>query len=272
MRSIPSRRVQNSWLVGLAVALGACQTPSDPPLETPADSLAQRLVDASGGHAAWAALPALRFDWVVQTDSAELVRVRHLWDRAGDRARVEWSAGQDSTLVAVMAPGVFDPGSPAGSAALTVSDGPPEVLSGDAALDALRDAHARWVNDTYWMIAPVKTFDPGVDRALAPDSGAATLALSFGRVGLTPGDRYWLRLGDDGAMEGWTYVLEGDSAATRWTWTDPRTVSGPRGDVTVWATKRKDGEPVEIVTRPLRVPAFDDATFADLAPRLAGSE
>lgn len=268
---LASRYVQNYRLVPvlavfLCLAIG-CELPSAPPMETAADSLAMRLIDASGGMDAWNALPALRFDWVVQTDSAELRRVHHLWDRAGDQARVEWSVGQDSVMVAVISPDTFSPESPAGSAGLTVG-GVTETLSGSAALDALRDAYARWVNDTYWMIAPLKVFDPGVTRALEPDSGAATLALSFGQVGLTPGDRYWLRLGAADQMTGWTYLLEGDTTATRWTWSDPQRVPSPGGAVTVWATKRKDGDVVEIVTKPMEVPALDEALFTDLAPRL----
>lgn len=267
----PSPSVYNSGfrLLALALLLPAvgCQTSTRPALETPADSLAARLVEASGGFDAWAALPALRWDWVVQTDSAELRRVAHLWDRAGDHARVEWSGGGDTTLVAVISPGTFDPAAPAGMVARSVGSGTPEPLTGDDALDGLRDAHARWVNDAYWMLAPLKTFDPGVTRALAPDSGASVLALSFGQVGLTPGDRYWLRLGADGGMAGWTYLLEGDTTATRWTWAEPVTVAGPKGDVRLWASKRKDGDPVEIRTEPLAVPPLD-GLFSDLAPRL----
>lgn len=267
-----SSRVHNSILLGLALGIAGagtgCESPSRPTVETAGDSLAVRLIEASGGFTAWDALPALRWDWVVQTDSAELRRVRHLWDRAGDRARVEWSTGEDTTLVAVITPGTFDPDAPDGAVARSVGGGAPEPLAGDAALDGLRDAHARWVNDAYWMLAPLKTFDPGVTRDAAPDSGAAVLALSFGEVGLTPGDRYWLRLAEDGALAGWTYWLEGDTSATRWTWSDPVDVEGPKGSVRLWATKRKDGAEVSILTRPLDVPAFDETTFSDLAPRL----
>ena len=266
---MPSRFVQN-YAAALALAattgLAACASPDAPRLETAADSLAHRLVEASGGLAAWDAVPAVRFDWVVRTDSAELRRVRHLWDKAGDRARVEWPVGVDSTMVAVIRPGAFTPDAPGGLAALTVG-GATTPLSGDDALDALRDAHARWVNDTYWMIAPLKTFDPGVTRALAPDSGDATLALSFGRVGLTPGDRYWLRVGPGGEMTGWTYLLEGDTVSTRWTWAAPAEVPVPGGRARVWARKR-NADGVEIVTRPLDLPALDDAAFESLAPRL----
>ena len=254
--------------VGALLLATGCQDAARPALRTPADSLAASLVEASGGFEAWDALPALRWDWVVQNDSAELRRVAHLWDRAGDRARVEWSGRQDTTLVAVIAPGSFDPDAPAGLVARTIGDGPTETLSGTDALDELRAAHTRWVNDAYWMLAPLKTFDPGVRRTTAPDSGEAVLELSFLEVGLTPSDRYWMRLGPDGGITGWTYVLEGDPTPTRWTWAEPVDVTGPAGPVRLWTSKRKDGTPLEIRTEPLPVPAFDEATFADLVPRL----
>ena len=57
------------------------------------------------------------------------------------------------------------------------------------------DAFKAWTNDTYWLIAPMKFFDPGVTREHLGEREVAgktyqVLGLSFQNVGMTPGDRY----------------------------------------------------------------------------------
>ena len=130
----------HSVLLPLAVAVllatSGCAPTSSPRAETAADSLALRIAEASGGLDAFAALPVLRFDWAVVRDSAEAVRRRHLWDRAGDRYRVEWPGGEDSLYVALFAPAAFDTTAATGQASLNGT-----ALAGDALAVALRDAY-----------------------------------------------------------------------------------------------------------------------------------
>src|SRR3954468_15496481 len=54
---------------------------------------------------------------------------------------------------------------------------------------------ARWTNDSYWLIAPLKIKDPGVTLSLSPDEKFEgkdyhVLHLAFKGVGMTPGDQY----------------------------------------------------------------------------------
>ena len=244
----------------LALFLVGCTSSSRPPLETAADSLALQITEAAGGLDAWDALPALRFDWSVRNDSAELIRTRHLWNKASDLYRVEWPAGEDSTLVAVFSPSTFDPEAPVGRVAING-----DTLSGDDKVERLKQAHGRFVNDSYWLLAPLKVLDPGVRRALAPDSGRGVLALSFDGVGLTPGDRYWLRTDEPGTLTGWTYVLEGDGPPTRWAWTGTQTIPGT--DLRLPIGKENDGR--QIVTEVRDAGAPDATVFTDLSPRFA---
>lgn len=248
--------------IGLATLTG-CSSADRPPLATAADSLAWRITEASGGLDAWDKLPVLRFDWMVGNDSVEFTRNRHLWNKAADLYRVEWSGGQDSTYVAVFSPSTFDPDVPTGRVALNG-----DTLSGNSRTERLAEAHGRFINDSYWLLAPLKVLDPGVRRALAPDSGQGVLALSFEGVGLTPGDRYWIETDPEtGLMTGWTYVLEGsqDRPPTRWDWTDPQLV--PDTDLLLPIRKVREGR--QIVTEILEPPAPDAGTFTDLTPRLA---
>ncbi len=249
--------------VALLASSGCGPSTATPRAETAADSLALRLVDAAGGLDAFASLPTLRFDWAVEIDSAEVTRRRHLWDRAGDRYRLEWTVGDDSLYVALFSPAAFDTSAAEGQASL---NGVP--LGGDTLATILADAFSTYVNDTYWLLAPLKLMDPGAVRALAPDSGATVLALSFRGVGLTPGDRYWLRADPDtDEVIGWSYRLQGSDAIGRWTWSAPVTVEAPRGLLSLATVKTNLDRPMRILTEPL--PAPDAATlWSDLTPRL----
>ena len=258
--------VRSAPLACLLAALGgaACSSPAAPPggaLETAGDSLAFSVAEGAGGVAAWDALPALAFDWAVVVDSAELMRAHHLWDKAGDRARVEWPLGPDSIVVAVFSPSTFDPEAPAGQAAL---NGAP--LKGALLSERLVEAHRRHVNDGYWLLAPLKTLDPGVRRDVGPDG--RTLLLAFDGVGLTPGDQYEIETEPGtGSMTAWSYVLEGDTTRSRWEWLQPVSVETPAGPLRLATMKVKDGDGAVILTEPRAVAALDETAFTDLRPR-----
>ncbi len=230
--------------LAFALAVTGCATPSTPTAETAADSLAMDMIAASGGWDAWSDLHELRFDWAFERDSVEVFKARHLWDRHGERARVEWGVGGDSMAVVILDLAASALGTASGEAWINGEVSPP----GDS---LLADGYSRFINDTYWLLAPLKVMDPGVTRTLAPDSaraGERVLALSFGEVGLTPGDRYWLRADAEGRMTGWTYVLEGDTNVTTWDWGAPQTLASESGTLTFRTRKTKpDGS--AIVTR-----------------------
>ena len=247
----------------ILLPLAGCGGDAVPRPETPADSLAVAIADAHGGLEAYAALDVLRFDFVVRRDTAEAVRRRHLWDRAADRARVEWSVGLDSVAVALFAPGAFLPDAPAGEVAL---NGRPVADSVAAAY--LVEAHRAHINDTYWLLAPMKTMDPGVRRRIVSDSAGTSLLLSFDGVGLTPGDQYWLQFDPaTRAMTGWNFRLQGDTTLGSWAWTELQPVPTRRGELRLPAVKVSADGARRIETRVM--PAPDDETlWTDLTPRL----
>jgi hypothetical protein len=253
-----------------AFTFSACTEPSEsspenlaepPALTNAADSLAWRILGAAGGPEAWNALPRLRFDFAAVRDTTETFRARHFWDRTSGQYRVEYPVGEDSTLVAVFDVETFDPAVPTGSAAI---NGMP--LDSTQAAERLAEAYERFVNDTYWMLAPLKVFDPGVRRTLAPDSvGTGVLQLTFEGVGLTPGDQYWLFTDTDGRVVRWRYLLEGGYEGDfRWEqYTDLPTPAGP-----LRLARRKATEGRAILTEPFPADSLADVPFDDLHPRL----
>ena len=210
-----------------------------PALETKADSVAMQLYDAMGGPQAWESLPALAFTFAVGQGGERQPVARHHWNRQTGDYRVEWQRAPDSSYAAVFNVRRFDPEAPQGQATLNG-----EPLDAPARAEALTTAHRRFINDTYWMLAPVKVFDEGVQRAYVADSSDAdtdVLRLSFGDVGLTPGDRYWLYVDrDTGRLRRWAFVLESmdaDAAPRAYEWTGYESFEAPEGRVLI-ATRK----------------------------------
>jgi hypothetical protein len=159
-----------------------------------APALADAVWKASGGEN----LPAVKtidFTFTVKKLGKTLVTAEHHWDMAAGTDRVKWN-GKDVTV---------NLASPA-----TEGDG--------------KTAYARWVNDSYWLLAPLKLKDHGVnvtDEGKKEMDGAEreVLKLSFGQVGLTPNDQYRLYIDPKTKLiSSWDYMPEpGKSIHATWT-------------------------------------------------------
>jgi hypothetical protein len=254
-----------------ALLLAACAperpaSPEAPTLETPADSVAWRLAEGAGGLEAWEALPALRFSFGVEREGRPAITAHHLWDRRTNRYRVEWAApnAPDSVYVAL-----YSDWPRAGEVYLngrrvdSVGTGP-----------ALAAAERRTINDTYWLLAPLKAFDPGVTRTYAPDSADArheVVRLSFDDVGLTPGDQYWLFADrQTGRLDRWTYLLQNAEAPRSFRWTGYQTLEGPAGPVHLATRKEPLAGGAAILTGDLSADPPDEALLSDPTPRWMG--
>ena len=261
--------------LGALLALAGCAPETSDPeasdaerptLETRADSVAMRAYEVAGGPEAMAALPFLRFDFGVEREGERETVARHLWNRQTGDYRVEWSRGPDSTYVAL-----FDANTQEGQAYLNG-----DSLSGGDNADRLGEAYRRFINDSYWLLAPVKLFDPGVERAYVADSSGGdydVVELTFGDVGLTPGDRYWVYVDKEtGRMERWAFVLQNnpDAAARMYAWTDVQALQTSAGPVSLAASKEAMGGSTVIYTDHLEAPTDVPAEmFTDPNPRLA---
>lgn len=252
------------------------QNAAPPALETRADSVAMRLLEALGGAEAWASVPYLRFDFAVERGGTTQGVAKHLWDRQTGAYRVEWRTSPDSQYVALLDVDAF------GQHASESAPDAGQVYLNGTAVDAetntslIQRAHQRFVNDSYWLLAPVKVFDPGVNRSYVPDSSNArhdVIRLTFGNVGLTPGDRYWLYVNrETGRLDRWFFHLQGmsDEAPPRMaSWTDYRSFEVPAGSVHIAARKPTPGSETAIVFPTLDVPAsVPDDAFTNPEPQL----
>lgn len=233
-----------------------------PPLETHADTLAMRSFNAVGGPDAWSRVRYLKFDFGREAGIEKTVFRTHLWDRATGDYRLEWDQDEDRIVV------VFNVNTRQGTAA---ANG--EVLPEAEQEDLLARAYRAYINDTYWLLAPIKLLDDGVSRTLVPDSSTAdreVIKLTYDNVGLTPGDQFWFWLNrNTGQLQTWGYVLEGREEApiTKWDWLGFRPYEV--GDVTVRLSSRKTdmAGTTHLMTDNISLPeSVDDRAFSSFEP------
>ena len=163
------------------------------------------------------------FSFVVKDAGKTVFEARHQWDLANDRARIAWTDKAGTRNEAWL--------DIRKKSAVGTKDG---VLVTGAERAALSEAaYGRYINDTYWLMMPLKLFDPGTqltaeDKETVDGTTYEILRLSFDQVGLTPGDEYRLYIDDGGfRIHGWQMLLTGRKERPSYvTWEDYRPV-GP---------------------------------------------
>lgn len=160
--------------------------------------LAVDLWKASGGDN-WSKVKEIDFNFVVEQEGKPLFTAQHRWNVAAGTDSVKWKdkQGKDHDVTA--------------------------NLSKPATEGEEKDAFARWVNDSYWLLAPLKLRDPGVKvEAGGPKelggTQLETINLSFENVGLTPTDRYVFYIDPQTKLpRAWDYVPQAGMGMTA-TW------------------------------------------------------
>ncbi len=239
-----------SLLLSLSVPIRAQMAGGESLLvENPAgDSLASAVVSAAGGEA-WSSdqRRTIAFTFVLRRDGKELGRYRHFWERHFNRVTVEGTMRDGRKWRAV----VNDHASREGLAS----------VDGAAAPDSLRDqiveaGYGRFVNDSYWLMMPLKLLDPGVHRARLADTTfngnpVQVLFIWFDNVGLTPGDRYRIFVDPTSyQVVGWRYMLQSNRTG-EYIWDKVTTV----GPITLPMRKRTTDGASEIL--------FEDVVVGD---------
>ncbi len=159
-----------------------------------ADALAHQMIQKLGGAAAWDALGGVSFDFIATFGGIQATSRHHDWDKQRGMHRLVMGEGDDRTVVYT---DLWD------RHAVVERNG--TVLTGEEAQELADEAWGAYINDVYWLIAPYKVFDDGVQRAAV--DGDLRLTFDDG-VGLTSGDAYILDLDEDGTLRGWSFLLE----------------------------------------------------------------
>jgi hypothetical protein len=173
------------WIVGIGVALLGLGLyifikSADTPLPThgrtgtEADELARKM-EVAVHKTAWDSTRYVRWQFRTGTD--------YLWDKQDQRVAVVWG----DTKVILHTPTRQGDAFVGGQ------------LVSDSAEKAklLKKAWAQFANDSFWLCAPMKAFDPGTTRSVVdmPD-GSQGLLVTYRSGGVTPGDSYLWHLDD----------------------------------------------------------------------------
>jgi hypothetical protein len=191
-----------SPIASILAAILVLQPPPEPAGAPPADMLAERVMRASGSEV-WPRVTRIRFTFNVERDGKTVASVKHDWDVR---------AGTDTVTT--------------GNKSVAV-----DVRRADHADDDEKQAYGRFINDSYWLLAPLKLKDPGVKLSTGQPQQIEgkeywLLHLSFDGVGLTPSDQYNLWIDPQTHLVGfWDYIPEPGKSA-RMSWEDYRDFNG----------------------------------------------
>ena len=180
--------------------------------------------NATGGKTAFEKSRYFRFDFTYESEGKVLSVRRHLWDRYTGDYRLE-RTGNDGKKMIVL----FNTNSQSGQSYV---DGMMETIDSMNTKNVKR-AYATFINDTYWLINPVKLQDPGVnvtlyDNETVDGTECNVLGLTFGNdIGLTPQDQYWLYVNQkSGEIVRWKYKLQNSTSTGEWKWESYRDIGG----------------------------------------------
>lgn len=153
-----------------------------------ADQLAQTIM-TNLNKEAFDAIPYLQWEFFRPGQ-------KYLWDKKNNKAIIEWS---DNKVI-------FDLDA---YNAKCFMDGQPAPA--DKIEELKSKAWSNWCNDSFWMIAPYKLFDPGTSREVVNlDDGRKGLKVTYQSGGVTPGDIYLWEIDSNNRPTGykmWTSII-----------------------------------------------------------------
>lgn len=145
---------------------------------------------------------------------------RYVWDKFRQNVQVEWGENKVILHTPTQSGKAWQNG---------------KEQQGGSAEKLLKKAWAFFCNDSFWLNAPAKAFDPGTTREIVEaEGGNQALLVRYSSGGVTPGDAYLWRLDEEGlpvnwqmwvsvipigglkaSWEGWTTLETGARLATR---------------------------------------------------------
>ena len=154
-------------------------------------------------------LEALNFEAYENTNYIEWTfanRHHYKWQKNEDFCVVYWKDVQVDLLI----------NTPELSTVIVDKD----TLNTEVSIEYIDKAVDYFNNDSFWLVAPYKVFDPGTTRSLIPlENNKQGLLISYASGGSTPGDSYmWLLDGDykPTAFKMWVSILPIDGLEASW--------------------------------------------------------
>ncbi|MGZ7041958.1 MAG: hypothetical protein ACXVH7_09225, partial [Thermoanaerobaculia bacterium] len=198
--------------------------PPPAPATRSADDIARRTVETLAGPA-WEKARYFAFTFNVVRNGATVTAYPQRWDRVTGDYRV---SGRDPNGIPFLI--IMNVNTKKGRAWRD-----DEEVANPA--DYLEIGYRRFINDTYWLLMPVKSMDPGVHREWVGERADScgvrwdVVKLTFDPgVALGPEDQYWMWVNrDTGLVDEWDMKLTGtrpEDSAQRVYFHDFRRVGG----------------------------------------------
>ncbi len=229
--------------------------------DSKAVEIAHAMMQAMGGENGWNSVHVVRFDFKVIAEGKTVLNRHHLWNKDTGQYRLETKTKDGREEVAL-----FNVQSKEGKVYFNGKQ-----AEGAKAAAALKDAYAAYINDMYWLAEPWKWLDPGVNLKYdgTRQRGGETcdvVHLSFGHVGLTPGDQYWAYVSRKShLMTHWEYHLQsGQKGSWDWQYGNYDGVMLAKNHVSADKQTEINMGDVEVLK------SVDDAYFADPGRMLSG--
>jgi len=251
-------KMRNTIVLALGLLISTAAWSQPDPV---ADSLARQVFDSAGGAEIWSSVPYVLFSQATEINRIPNRVIRHLWNRKTNQYRMELPgpAGQPYVVL-------FDLDTRQGKAYWNADE-----LESNEASDWVEKAYRRFVNDSFWFLAPMMLFDSGVERTFLPDSSNETegfLHLRFTLPDRAPAKEFYLQIDRSlGRITQWKYRAPADAPNGPFRifeWRDYGQYTTPGGDLILSARKRSLGKPYEVVTKSIQFPPeVPDAWFTD---------
>ncbi len=178
------------------------------------DQVFNKISKATGGKSKFNKSRYFQFDFLVKREGKSGIPRKHLWDKQTGDYRLETSDATGRKTVTL-----FNVSSKAGSVYID------NVLQqGIEADELVKKAYAAFINDTYWLMVPLKLQDEGVNTKLEANETidgvvCNVIHLDFDKVGLTPGDQYWLYVNSKtGEIIRWKFLLQKQTKESVFNW------------------------------------------------------
>jgi len=187
------RSLASAILLFVSVIPAFAQQPATPS----ADDVARRAIDVLAGPA-WDKARYIAFTFNVVSGGKITTSFPQRWDRFTGEYRVSGKDQKGDEFLVIMNTNTKQGRAWKNGAEVTEPS-------------TLELGYRRFINDTYWLLMPLKSMDPGVHREYSgerTDSCGHTwdvVKLTWdASAGMTPGDIYWLWINrDTGVVEEW---------------------------------------------------------------------
>lgn len=211
------KQMKKLFFYALCVAvLSSCTKPEKK------DQVFEKIWKATGGKSTFEKSRFFEFEFAVERDRNKTPGRKHLWDRYTGDYRLESVDASGAKTVTL-----FNVNTKQGKAFVNGV-----ALDNEQTSQAIQTAYAKFINDSYWLMVPLKLQDEGVNTELEPDTAindvkCNVIHLNFDKVGLTPGDQYWLFVNDNtGEVVQWTFLLQHQQKPATFTWAPYQDLGG----------------------------------------------